>query len=183
MAPAAVDAKAAAAIDQMRAANAMLAEALRGLPAGIGGLPAGPAGAAAKELRISAAALSKTLRGLANGPELVTPRSLGIEDMLMPRELLAAAPEALRRQAQGEAVKVQVVGERLTANEAAELLGVSRPHLNMLLDRERIPYTKTSGGHRRIARQALEGHQARLGRARDLMGESAAAEADLADDD
>lgn len=161
----------------------MLAEAFRGLSAsGLGSLPE-LASPAAKELQASAATLSKSLRSLVDGPELVTPRSLGLEDMLMPRELLAAAPEALRRQAAGEALKVQVLGEQLTANEAAELLGVSRPHLNMLLDRERIPYTKTAGGHRRISRKALEGYQARMGRARDLMGESASAESDLADDD
>jgi excisionase family DNA binding protein len=178
-----MNAESAAAIDQIRAANAMLAAAVRGLSAGGGGRSLGLADPVAKELRASAASLSKSLRGLPDGPELVTPRSLGLEDMLMPRELLAAAPEALRRQAAGEAVKVQVLGEHLMANEAAELLGVSRPHLNMLLDRERIPYTKTAGGHRRISRKALEGYQARMGRARDLMGRSASAEADLADDD
>lgn len=178
-----IAAESAAAIDQIRAANAMLAQAVKGLSAnGLGGSP-GLTGPVAKELQTSAASLSKSLRGLLDGPELVTPRSLGLEDMLMPRELLAAAPEALRRQAAGEAVKVQVLGEQLTANEAAELLGVSRPHLNMLLDRERIPYTKTAGGHRRISRKVLEGYQARMARARDLMGTSASAEADLADDD
>ena len=38
----------------------------------------------------------------------------------------------------------------LTPNEAARLVGVSRPLLNQILDEGRIPFFETAGGHRKI---------------------------------
>lgn len=136
-----------------------------------------------RQLAASASALSKSLRGAKGTPGLLTARQLGMEDLPLPREVLAAASDALRRQSKGEQVVIQVLGEQLKPQEAADLLGVSRPHLNMLLDRERIPYTKTSGGHRRVPRQALEDYRHGQAEARQLMGRAAAAEQDLVDGD
>jgi excisionase family DNA binding protein len=75
------------------------------------------------------------------------------------------------------------VGEGLQPQEAADLLGVPRPHLNMLLDRDRIAYVKTECGDRRISRSALEEYQRTHSNARSLMMLAAAAEQDLDDED
>ena len=48
----------------------------------------------------------------------------------------------------------------LTTEEAAKLIGVSRPTLIRLLDIRAIPYRRTNGahGHRRISRRAVLDH-------------------------
>jgi len=38
----------------------------------------------------------------------------------------------------------------LTPNQAARLVGISRPLINQILDEGRIPFFETSGGHRKI---------------------------------
>lgn len=48
----------------------------------------------------------------------------------------------------------------LTPNQAAALVGVSRPLLNRLLDDGRIPHFKTEGGHRKIKRSDIDAYLA-----------------------
>jgi excisionase family DNA binding protein len=43
-------------------------------------------------------------------------------------------------------------GEDMTAQDAANVLGISRTHLNVLLERELIPHTETAGGHHQISK-------------------------------
>jgi excisionase family DNA binding protein len=105
---------------------------------------------------------------------------LGLDDVALPRQALAAAAEALRCEANGEQPEIVVVREILSAQQAANLLGVSRPHLNVLLDRERIPYTTTTGGHRRIERADIEHFRARRAQAHDAMRDAMATAEDLA---
>jgi len=104
---------------------------------------------------------------------------LGIDDIALPRQALVAAAEALRCEARGERPEIVVLRKALSAQQAADLLGVSRPHLNVLLDRERIPYTTTAGGHRRIRRSDVEAFRDRRARAEALMRESMAAADEL----
>ncbi len=105
---------------------------------------------------------------------------LGLDGVVLPRQALAAAAEALRCEASGEAPEIVVVREILSTQQAADLLGVSRPHLNVLLDRERIPYTTTSGGHRRIKRADIERFRDRRARTHDAMRDAMQTAEDLA---
>jgi excisionase family DNA binding protein len=105
---------------------------------------------------------------------------LGLDGVALPRQALVAAAEALRCEASGEVPEIVVMRETLSAQQAADLLQVSRPHLNVLLDRERIPYTTTSGGHRRIKRADIEGFRDRRARAHEAMRTAMATAEDLA---
>lgn len=61
-------------------------------------------------------------------------------------EVLLQAGEALAR---GHTVQVMAIDEEITTQQAAEVLGVSRPYLIRLLERGEIPYQKV-GSHRRV---------------------------------
>jgi excisionase family DNA binding protein len=62
------------------------------------------------------------------------------------RQLLAEVVKTMRR---GQAVSFAPLGQQLTTQQAADLLGISRPTLIKLLEQGRIPY-ETPGRHRRL---------------------------------
>jgi len=62
------------------------------------------------------------------------------------RGLLATVVTAMRR---GQAVTLAPLSQRLTTQEAADLLGISRPTLIKLLEAGKIPF-ETPSRHRRI---------------------------------
>ena len=68
-------------------------------------------------------------------------------------ELPASMYEVLRRAAHqlaaGLAVSIVPIGTKLSTQQAADLLGVSRPHVVKLIDTGQIAHTKT-GKHRRV---------------------------------
>ncbi|MBM3854613.1 MAG: helix-turn-helix domain-containing protein [Verrucomicrobia bacterium] len=64
----------------------------------------------------------------------------------------AAAPliaQMLTQLAQGNAVTLTPIHSEMTTQQAAEILGVSRPHLVKLLRERQLPFRKV-GSHRRI---------------------------------
>ena len=71
------------------------------------------------------------------------------------RQLLADVVHAMRR---GQAVSVAPVGQQLTTQQAADLLGISRPTLIKFLEAGRIPYD-TPGRHRRLRLSDVLGFQ------------------------
>jgi excisionase family DNA binding protein len=86
-----------------------------------------------------------------------------VRDALSDLEANGALPDSvkqpmlslLRLVADGRSATILETEENLTSNQAAEVLGVSRPFLNKLLEEGRIPYHLT-GRDRRIAAQDVE---------------------------
>lgn len=89
--------------------------------------------------------------------------------------MLSRMVEAL---SEGRGVSVVPTSVRLTTQQAADHLGMSRPTLVKLLERGEIPFS-TVGRHRRVALDDLIGYERRARRLRrqalaDLTAETAA---------
>ena len=97
------------------------------------------------------------------------------------RDLLAEVVQAMRR---GQAVSFAPLGQQLTTQQAADLLGVSRPTLIKILESGRIPYEQP-GRHRRLRlSDVLSYQEQRRAEQRDALRELArdAQEAGLYDE-
>ncbi len=70
----------------------------------------------------------------------------------------------------------------MTAQDAATALGISGAHLNALLERERIPHVKTTGGGWRLPSSAVFDYKHRRDAARATMREAMQADEQLADE-
>jgi excisionase family DNA binding protein len=100
----------------------------------------------------SAEAYEQVLDALADGDAQVTVG--GRTPVSLPGDLvdlLAAAADAL---AHGRGVTLETTSAMLTTQEAAEILGVSRPTMVRILDAGKVPFERP-GSHRRIPRDAL----------------------------
>jgi excisionase family DNA binding protein len=97
-------------------------------------------------------------------PELPPgPWTLGGSDgttVLLPPELADVLATALEAFAHGAAVTLTPHERTLTTQEAADLLGVSRPTVVRLLDHGAIPYDQP-GSHRRLKLSDVLEHQRR----------------------
>jgi excisionase family DNA binding protein len=71
------------------------------------------------------------------------------ERLVLPAEVFDVLRTVVDAMAEGQAVTIVPVHQRLTAQEAAELLGISRPTLVKLLERGEIPFEQP-GRHRRV---------------------------------
>lgn len=71
------------------------------------------------------------------------------EHLVLPREIFDALSKVVKAMSQGQAVMIAPVHQLLTTQEAADLLGISRPTFVKLLDSGEIPYDR-SGRHRRV---------------------------------
>lgn len=80
------------------------------------------------------------------------PESLKLADL--PAGISQLLREALEEMERGHAVRVLPVAAELTTQEAADILGVSRPTMARLLDTGRIPSWRV-GTHRRVRLQEV----------------------------
>lgn len=86
-------------------------------------------------------------------------------------DVLAALTQILNALQLGEAVTVASDDHQVTTQQAANLLGVSRPHLVKLLEENRIPFQRT-GSHRRLfLRDVLSYQEQRSARRRAILDE------------
>lgn len=100
------------------------------------------------------AELVRRLERLAPAPEragtaparLVAPDG---QDIDLPPAIYEVLRRAAHQLAAGMAVSIVPVGTRMSTQQVADLLGVSRPHVVKLLEAGKIPFTKT-GRHRRV---------------------------------
>lgn len=78
----------------------------------------------------------------------------------LPHSVYELLVEVVHHLAQGHAVSVLPYHAQLTTQQAADLLGVSRPHLVKLLGKGAIPYERP-GKHRRLKLEDVLTYQAR----------------------
>jgi excisionase family DNA binding protein len=87
------------------------------------------------------------------------------ERLEVPNPIFEALMQVATAMAHGQAVTVIPQNALLTTQEAAELLGISRPTLVRLLEDHEIPYEKR-GRHRRVQLSDLLAYQERMRRER-----------------
>ncbi|MDY7105073.1 MAG: helix-turn-helix domain-containing protein [Actinomycetota bacterium] len=71
------------------------------------------------------------------------------ERLVLPPEVFEVLRDVVGAMARGQAVTIAPVHQRLTTQEGAELLGISRPTLVKLLESGEIPFEQP-GRHRRV---------------------------------
>jgi excisionase family DNA binding protein len=71
------------------------------------------------------------------------------EQLVMPAQIFEVLRGVVQAMAEGQAVMIAPVHQRLTTQEAADLLGISRPTLVKLLEDGEIPFEQP-GRHRRV---------------------------------
>jgi excisionase family DNA binding protein len=89
--------------------------------------------------------------------------------LLLPASLFQLLRQAVTELAHGQVVTLVSCNKELTTQQAANLLGVSRPYLIKLLEQGEIPFVRT-GTHRRILFDDLMAYKERrdAGRRKDL---------------
>jgi excisionase family DNA binding protein len=100
-------------------------------------------------------------------------------ELELPPSMYAVLRRAAHQLAAGFAVSIVPVGAQLSTQQAADLLGVSRPHVVRLLDCGEIPHTKV-GKHRRVLLEDVLNYRDRqAGRRGDALDELARLSEDL----
>lgn len=116
---------------------------------------------------------------LARGDLAVTSGDLAGPEPL-PRAVAALLVRLLEHIAAGEAVTLLPLHKELTTQEAADLLGVSRPFVVAQMDAGEIPFRKV-GSHRRVLAKHLLDYRRRMDAASNKALDELAAEAQRLD--
>ncbi len=87
------------------------------------------------------------------------------EQLVLPPEVLEVLRDVVEAMASGQAVTIAPVHQRLTTQETAELLGVSRPTVVKLLESGEIAFEQP-GRHRRVRLADVLVYQKRVSRDR-----------------
>ncbi|MEJ1967481.1 MAG: 3,4-dihydroxy-2-butanone-4-phosphate synthase [Rhizomicrobium sp.] len=103
-----------------------------------------------------AQAAKRVLEQARGGPAKVSRASH--RSAVLPEAAFRILLETLSQMARGNVVAVTPLEASLTTQQAAELLGVSRPHLVKLLESGAIPHRKT-GKHRRVSLSDLNSYR------------------------
>lgn len=90
----------------------------------------------------------------------------GGEAIDLPMSVIRVLRQAVRAMAEDHMVTVVPVQKRLTTQQAADLLNVSRPYLIRLLEEDKIPFEKV-GSHRRVRADDLLAYKRRRDAERD----------------
>lgn len=93
--------------------------------------------------------LARSLRAHSGGTVTVSTDIDGEAQVVLPRRAAQMLVELLAQMANGNAVTLLPVHARLTTQQAADLLNVSRPFLVKLIEAGAIPYEMV-GTHRRL---------------------------------
>ncbi|NBD14778.1 MAG: excisionase family DNA-binding protein [Cyanobacteria bacterium] len=110
-------------------------------------------------------AQEEVLREFASELKSGKPISIGDKEFSLQKDFCVSLARLLEYMADHQEVVVFSKGKELTAKQAADLLGVSRPHLVKLLQTGEIPYAKT-GSHYRILTSDLAAFRERRERRR-----------------
>ena len=92
-----------------------------------------------------------SLRALLSGVEAPNTTLIGPngEHLVLPAEVFEMLRDIVAAMAEGQAVTIVPVHQRLTTQEAADMLSISRPTLVKLLESGEIPFEQP-GRHRRV---------------------------------
>ena len=102
--------------------------------------------------------------------------TIGDQVVELPRQAVELFSEVLSKMANGESVMLIPLHKELTTQEAADILGVSRPYVVKLLEQGEIPYKKLRR-HRRIRFEDLMAYKERSDREVELALDELVAEA------
>jgi excisionase family DNA binding protein len=130
-----------------------------------------PTGGDAEVARTTAAALARALRILPADATLHVTAPDG-SDVAIPVAAGRMLISILEELAQGHTVALTSREEEVSTREAAELLGVSRPHVVKLVDSGLIPH-RMAGTHRRILLQDVLAYKRRQDQAHAALDELA----------
>ncbi|HET7463548.1 MAG TPA: helix-turn-helix domain-containing protein [Longimicrobium sp.] len=123
---------------------------------------------------VTAASAARSLAAIDHIPEgaPITLTSPGAPEVPLPSPLAPFIAAVLRELAQGHAVAVVSTAEEISTGAAAELLGVSRPHVAKLVDTGVLPGRKVNR-HRRVRLSDVMAFKRRMERRHRLLDELA----------